>query len=410
MYLNRVVLLLFFMLSAFLSSAKNWKAEDIPISDNSKSFVINPDNILSKSTVDNLNAVLKKVNNETLIYVNFIAVKSIKESKDNYYPHHLFLLWKNKHVNIKHNKIIFLFVQNKKSLFIENDLALNAVISNNIYKEIHKKSIEPYFAKKDYQTGIRNGVKEVANTLIKAPIIPFYYTENTTNRQSKNIENNQNNSQKSSTTSVQNTPQTDQKIVDNNPVGAKKRSIFLTIYGILVIVFSSQFLYNLALAFKEYDPYKKYIRIRYFYKNRYVYTFLTPVPFFFFTILMNRLFDVWKNAPRISPITNLPMRKLDENKEYLHLSMGQIAEQELNTQDFDVWVSDVPNDVLVLSYVGSSTKVHYTCIKCKHKTLISKGNVVAYGPAKLNGRLWQCRNCGHEEVVTKGFTPTIPKE
>ena len=61
------------------------------------------------------------------------------------------------------------------------------------------------------------------------------------------------------------------------------------------------------------------------------------------------------------------MKKLSEKEEDIHLKKGQQLEEEVGSVDYDVWVSDKPDDVMVLAYRSSFSK-YSECPNCGFRT------------------------------------------
>ena len=105
-----------------------------------------------------------------------------------------------------------------------------------------------------------------------------------------------------------------------------------------------------------------------------------------------------RNAPRKSKKTGLPMKKLSEKEEDVHLDRGQQVEEEIGSVDYDVWISDKPDDVMILTYRGTSTK-YSECPNCGYRTYYHKDSQVVrsatYSHDGQGVRHYACRNCDY---------------
>ena len=67
----------------------------------------------------------------------------------------------------------------------------------------------------------------------------------------------------------------------------------------------------------------------------------------------------WRYQPRINPKTGHKMRLLAEHEEDVHLDAGMKAEEDVFSIDYDVWIDEQTNDVLIEKYQG-----HLEALKC----------------------------------------------
>ena len=105
-----------------------------------------------------------------------------------------------------------------------------------------------------------------------------------------------------------------------------------------------------------------------------------------------------RNAPRKSKKTGLPMKKLSEKEEDAHLSRGQQVEEEVGSVDYDVWVSDKPDDVMTLAYRSTLSK-YSECPNCGFRTYYHANSKTlrsaTYGRDGQGVRNYACRNCDY---------------
>lgn len=180
---------------------------------------------------------------------------------------------------------------------------------------------------------------------------------------------------------------------------------FIVFYSLfLFLPITIYFFYKFKKASKETDPYKKYGVMLYFRFTSFkgvmipfaIFMFTTPIPCLIFYYVIKSKLNKWRNSPRVSPATGLPMRKLTENEEDNFLQTGQLKEEELGSLDHDVWVSEKEGDFLILSY-GTEYSIYNVCPKCNHRTTEVKNNVTTKEPTytkKGKGiRTEYCLNC-----------------
>ncbi|MEO0331223.1 MAG: TPM domain-containing protein [Bacteroidota bacterium] len=114
---------------------------------------------------------------------------------------------------------------------------------------------------------------------------------------------------------------------------------------------------------------------------------------------------VWRkrrrNAPRKSKKTGLEMRKMSEAEEDVHLDQGQQIEEQIGSVDYDVWVSDQPDDISIIAYKNTFNHRYSKCPNCSYITYhLAKSQVLRsanYSRAGEGVRKYACKNCDHTE-------------
>ena len=67
----------------------------------------------------------------------------------------------------------------------------------------------------------------------------------------------------------------------------------------------------------------------------------------------------WRYEPRINPKTGNKMRLLAEHEEDVHLDAGMKAEEDVFSIDYDVWIDEKTNEVIIEKYQG-----HLRALEC----------------------------------------------
>ncbi len=108
-----------------------------------------------------------------------------------------------------------------------------------------------------------------------------------------------------------------------------------------------------------------------------------------------------RNAPRKSEKTGLPMHKLGEKEEDVHLSQGQQTEEKIGSIDYDVWISEQPGDVLILPYKNNFNRKFSKCPQCGYITFYHKGSTIhrsaTYAHDGEGERQYACKHCNYSE-------------
>lgn len=103
-----------------------------------------------------------------------------------------------------------------------------------------------------------------------------------------------------------------------------------------------------------------------------------------------------RSRPRISKKTGMAMKKLDEEADDAYLTKGQRYEESIGSVDYDVWVTEEGDDVLIIPHKKLITKYKY-CPKCNYKTYYLKKEVTlveaSYSSSGTGERTYTCRHC-----------------
>jgi len=153
------------------------------------------------------------------------------------------------------------------------------------------------------------------------------------------------------------------------------------------------------------DPYKAYFAVKKLYVALVGFIFF-PVAIPFVWWLIARTMNKLRKQPRTGNNGKI-LRLLNDEEEDTFLSAGQLMEEQLKSKDYDVWISDDKDEVLVLPY--DKTSRYTSCSQCNFKTRISiKYRVIKSATYTSSGKsetTFRCKNCGHIESVIQ----TIPR-
>ena len=80
---------------------------------------------------------------------------------------------------------------------------------------------------------------------------------------------------------------------------------------------------------------------------------------YYYPTQVDKMLKKWRYMPRVNPKTGNKMRLLAEHEEDVHLDEGMKAEEDVFSVDYDVWMDEQTNDVLVEKYQG-----HLQALQC----------------------------------------------
>jgi hypothetical protein len=80
---------------------------------------------------------------------------------------------------------------------------------------------------------------------------------------------------------------------------------------------------------------------------------------YYYPSRLDRKLKKWRYMPRVNPKTGNKMRLLAEHEEDVHMDAGMKAEEDVFSIDYDVWMDEKTQDVLIEKYQG-----HLQALKC----------------------------------------------
>jgi uncharacterized protein len=204
-----------------------------------------------------------------------------------------------------------------------------------------------------------------------------------------------------------------QKVKETTPENyepVKKGNSFwwsvLIFYLWATAIFTIITLITLIIAQFVDDPYRKYKLLVISSFDIWMYIF--PIPFIGLGILIDKLKQRYRYAPRKDPKTGKELFKLSENEEDEFLKSGQLTEERINSIHYDVWTSEDKKEILVLSYPIYFTK-YSRCPKCSTKAYylvfnrtITSATTYSSG---VGEKKYECKHCMHVHQ----YTYVIPK-
>ncbi len=335
-------------------------------------YVSNPDNIISSSDVSTLNRLLTDLENNNSVQVAVVIVNSIGDENPKDFAVKLFEHWGVGQAKNDNGLLIFTVMDQRRTEF-ETGYGLEGVLPDVICYRIGMQVLVPYFKEGKYGEGLIATTRKVKESLEDPNV-----REEVDARNRKSFQE---------TTGV---------------------PPFLAIYLFISLVVGLIIMMRvIAVVRSKEDVYDKYLSIR---KSSFLWLiFLLPLPYILVYFYVKRMMNKFRNQPRFSPLNGKPMHKLNEEEDDQFLTEGQITEEELGSVDYDVWVTDDHDDVLVLRYAARLTK-YKKCPKCGFITYhLSRTRIVRQATYYSSGKKeveHKCKHCNYRKVDYR----TIPKK
>lgn len=452
----RLLLLSCILLVGHFAFAQNaYTVESLP--DPKKSapygYVSNPDHVLDAGTVDNINTILGSLEDSTSVQVAVAVVNSIGDAVPREFATELFRYWGIGQAE-NNNGLLILLVMDQRRMEFEVGYGLEGILTDGICKRIQVEYMVPRAKEGDYNAAVTDGVTEVSRILLNPNyrqevyagtadsvarpffrrniFLPFVYFVCFVyvtvliiawNTSAKNI--------KKKPIYVQHFFNPGYNNIKNSLIGVALPAAFLGSqiaagnlrileFWLFVYLFATVLLVEKRFRLNSYiiretdklpdEPYKTYNYLSRSHSKGWLATvFLFPLPFLLYWIWHRVQMRRLRNTPPIDAFSGLPMHKLSEKADNAFLEAFQLAEEKLKSVDYDVWKSDVNDNIEIIRYENFYSK-YKTCANCGGKTFsLEKNEIVqsaTYTSSGLGKKIYSCKHCAHREEKTY----TIPKK
>jgi uncharacterized protein len=348
------------------------------------SQVSDPHNILTSQAIDTLDKIMKRVEAETHYQMAVVCINSIGDENPNMFGTELFNHWGLGQIDID-NGFLLLVINDVHRVEFINGRKTETILTDIQGENIRQNEMIPHFKNNDYVTGIIRGIQCVADV----------FNNTSTEYEIKPINNSSTNSGSYNYKDYEYTPT------------AWYEEAPGSIYLLVVLCFTAVYLFFLILSFFIKDLHRRYHVLKIF--TLLIFPILFPVPFLILYFLNRQLMNRWRDTERISAKSGLFMYKLDEQSDDAHLVHGQITEEVIKSIDYDVWVAEGDDDILILAYKKWFSK-YKKCPSCKHKAYHKEYDRVissaTYSSSGTGERCYSCKSCNHSKVTRY----TIPRK
>lgn len=348
-----------------------------PHTTNVLDFVSNPDGILSDETEYYLNQKLNELEKQTTAEVAVVAVNSIGNDDINLFSNKLFAYW-GIGKKEKDNGLLVLLVLDQRQIRFETGYGLEGVLPDAICKRIQMQEMIPYLKNNDFNGGMKAGIDKIFLVLTDKKVAAEIYAA-------------ANASQK-----------------ENGLIKFLKFYLVISVIVFFISLLISISTYNKIKTYSS-DNYTNYKKSTSFYNSLKIGSFVLPISFLLF-------FFIWKlyrNKMRTTPIkcsncgTN--MQRLGEKEDDNFLTPKEVAEENVGSIDYDVWLCPSCQEKKVLPYDSSFTK-YKECPKCHAKTYSQIGDRIIVHATTFNSgigeKIYGCEYC-HCQISTQYHIPMI---
>lgn len=368
------------LLLCFLAAAPAfaYTVEEVPnIHQTDKNrYVSNPDNILSATTVSQMDAIIGNVWEKTTAELAVVAISKIDGSSDiETFATELYRHWGIGKED-KNNGVLILLVTEERRVVIRTGYGTEGLLPDIYCSRIIRNLMLPQFKKGDYDSGMLAAVSEIGKLLT--------------------------------------TPGAVEELKSKYANNARRNSDggMFSMYGnIAIIIGIGALVWVLMLLAKtsKSDPAERHMLL----SNKKLTLGMLTI-FSLGCALPAFLILLWsikrcRTKPRICPNCKATMRKLPEDEDNRYLTPAQDLEEQLQSVDYDVWVCDRCNEVDIFPFVNKNT-VYSECPHCHTKAaMLVSDRILQKASFRSEGigvRTYKCRNCNH----TTDLRYSIPRE
>lgn len=347
-----------------LSAQSTYTVETIP---NPKTgagtgYVSDPDDILPAEDENTLNNLIMTLEDSTTAQVAVVIVQSIGSENPKEFATRLFQYWGIGQAGADNGLLVFTVMDQRRTEFETGD-GLEAVLPDAVCYRIGMQELVPYFREGDYGAGLIAAVRSFKQIL-----------ENP-----EQVEE------------VRERPAYTERENSNTGIWILNGYLILNLLfhlGLLGWVWHS-------LRSKD-DLYDKYMALRKSYSI--VWIFFFPIPYLLVYFFLRGKLKALRKQPRYSKVNGKPMHRVSEPEDDQYLQKGQVTEEEIGTADYDVWVTDDGDDILILRY-GIRHSKYEKCPECGFTTYYHAHTKTVKHPTYeepgKKEKLYLCKSCGY---------------
>ncbi len=368
---NTFFFLFFILLGSFANS--QLKVQDVfnPIRTNSR--VSDASNILNNDSKITLETLLEDIYVNDSFEVAVVCLQTIGEQVPKDFATELFNYWKIG-ANNKDNGLLMLLVVDQRNIFFETGYGTETVLTDATSKMIQQEYMLPDFKLGDYGTGLIKGTQAVSRVLLGKVLEVKDVVADNMDYLAKYDKS------------------------EKERLEKQKKSILIGVaaWHLVGLLF---FLVVFIFTRLEHDPYKKYHKIQLF--KFWIWPILFPLTHIFILRLSKNLMSRYRNMIRFSAKNGAVMHKLDQAEEIKYLEKGQLKEEFIKSVDYDVWTTDLDDDLLILKYKKSFSGYH-KCPKCGFLTYNKDYDrtitAATYSSSGIGEKKSSCKNCGKTDI------------
>lgn len=365
-------LLLLFLLPVYLfaQSPTSFTIETVPNpKGRGNGYVSDPGSIIPASEIAEMNSIAAAIESSSTTEIAVVVLPSIGDQNPKDFSTALFNYWGIGKAG-KDNGLLILTVMDQRRTEFETGYGMEGILPDIICYRVGMQVLVPFFQQGKYGEGLVATLKRFQEIIQDPAALEELRADDRSYGQGRE--------------------------------GRKDNTLFIVLFSYLAISLLIGFLLLRYIILTSrgkdelYDKYKKIQRFHTIFLAIFFPVLCLPI-YLWSRVLLKKL----RNHPRFSKVNGKPMRKLNENEEDDYLEKGQITEEDIQSVDYDVWVTDNADDILILRYEKRFTK-YSSCPECGFKTYYqAHSEVVQAATYSSTGRrelTFSCKNCNYCHV------------
>lgn len=374
-FFSKILLIFVLSTSLHIKPQEVYTIKSVPNpTDDGSGWVADPNNYLSIEEKDTLNAIIFDIEAKSTAQIAIVILPSIGNEIPKDFAVKLFNHWGIGQAE-KDNGLLILTVIDQRRTEFEVGYGLESILTDALSYRIASQELVPHFKNGDYGLGLIAGVKKVQKILDNPAVIKEIYDDGAGVVFSRSV----------------------------NPIVP-----ILGVYFILFLFVAYHYGSSVRKINKNkadfYDKFQDLYNMKHF-----LYMIFFPLPFIFIRYLfIKKRLSKYRNHPRFSKVTGAEMFKKTEVTEDPFLKKGQLVEENIRSVDYDVWVTEKGDDILILKYNKLFSK-YAKCPKCDYKTYYTAHSKTVKAATKsstgIREETHKCKNCDYQKVRRI----TIPK-
>ena len=328
-------------------------------------YVSDPGGVLKAAEVAELNRLIAAVEDSSTAQIAVAVLPSIGEDSPKEFATALFETWGIGQRETD-NGLLILVVMDQRRTEFETGYGLEGVLPDITCYRVGMEALVPWFQQQEYGKGLIAAVQRFKEVLDNPDSVAEIKAEGESSDRKSNT-------------------------------GLLVALVIYLVVNLFVHGLLISLTFN-ALRSKQ-EIYDKYL---YLHKLRHIFWFvLFPVPYFLLYIWLSRKLKALRYEPRNSRKTGAAMRLLPKEEEDAHLEKGQVTEEEIGVSDYDVWVTESGDDILILRYPAKAFHKYKRCPECRYTTYFlaesHKIRSATYSSTGLMEEHYQCKNCNFQQ-------------
>lgn len=324
-------------------------------------YVSDPGDIISAADETQLNSLISQLEDSSTAQIAVVVLPSIGQENPKDFATRLFERWGIGQAG-KDNGLLVLTVMDQRRTEFETGYGLEGVLPDAVCYRIGMQELVPYFQRGEFGPGLIAAVSRFKQVLENPEALEEIRTE---------------------------------------PLGrAPENGWWYILMGYLGLNLLAHLLLLgwvwRTLVGKD-ELYDKYMGLRKAYTLGWFIFF--PIPYMLLYFFLRNKLRQLREQTRFSKINGKPMRKLSELEEDEYLDKGQLTEEEIGSVDYDVWITDNADDMLILRYAKRFSK-YRPCPKCGYRAYYhahtSTIKQATYSSAGKSEVLYLCKNCNYK--------------